>query len=87
MDNRNKFELFKSLAKMKTIIVTSTYGFIGGFIFKKLKKEYNVIGLEKNPPQCSRKDNHLVKVDITDKAEIDLVFKNIILMWLFIAPG
>ena len=60
---------------MKTILITGASGFIGGYVFQNLRNDYNLIGLDNNPSQYNGLSSNFTKVDITDKAEIDLVFK------------
>jgi 3-oxoacyl-[acyl-carrier protein] reductase len=59
---------------MKNIILTGASRGIGKSLFENLKKNYNVIGLSKNPQD---KDKEIIQCDISKEEEVDKVFDQI----------
>ncbi len=60
---------------MKNIVITGASRGIGRYLFENLSKDYNVIGLSKNPDQKS--ENKIIKCDITKIGEIEKTFDEI----------
>ncbi len=60
---------------MKNIVITGASRGIGRYLFENLSKEYNVIGLSKNPDQ--KFNNKIFKCDISKIEEVEKTFDEI----------
>lgn len=59
---------------MKTILITGINGFLGSHLAKKLKNEYNIIGLEYSIDNMSRLEDEIFKV-YSSEENFDDIFK------------